>query len=165
MRTNITRMTRELTSTLGRRCVSTTTTITPTETLTGPMRALALQPRLYARVHLFDKAYLVTRGDVVHLPVTLKQVAVGDTLALSAVSSLGSRDYTLAARPPTKGDGDGGRSYLDPALFICSATVIEHTKQPMVTTIKKKRRNRHAKAVKRKQPYTVLRITELESLN
>lgn len=136
-----------------------TESITP---LIPALKKLNLQPRHYAKVHIQDKAYIVTKGDLIHLPVRLPQTKVGDVLSLTTLSSLGSRDLTLRSKIPTRKNQK--RLFLDPKLFKCQATVIEHTKVPMFTTIKKKRRNRHAKAIKSKQPYTVLRVTELQAI-
>lgn len=130
--------------------------------LMSSLQKLNIQPRHYAKVHIQNKAYVVTKGDVIHLPVRLSQTKIGDILSLTTLSALGSRDYTL--RSPIPNAKNQVRTFLDPKLFNCRATVIEHTKVPMQTTIKKKRRNRHAKAIKTKQPYTVLRVTELEAL-
>lgn len=133
------------------------------ETLPSALQKLTMQPRHYAKVHIQNKAYIVTKGDLIHLPVRLTQTKVGDLLNLTTLSSLGSRDFTLRSPIPTKKNSK--REFLNPELFKCQATVVEHTKAPMLTTIKKKRRNRHAKAIKSKQPYTVLRITDLEALD
>lgn len=143
--------------------------------LLNSIARLSLQPKHYAKVHIHDKAYIVTKGDVIHLPVHLKNTNLGDTLTLNRVSALGSRDYTLRStptHPPAQMNVDGTPktkvspkvpvSFVDPALFDIRATVIEHTKQPMQFTIKKKRRNRHAKLVKSKQNYTVLRVSALD---
>lgn len=150
---------------------STTHTTTPTTTtpsefespdnLRTALQKLSLQPRFYAKVHIQNKAYIVTPGDLVHLPITLRHTAIGDSLKLTTVSSFGSREYTLRAPIPSR-KSMPAREFLRPGLVEVQATVVEHTKRPMVTTIKKKRRNRHAKAAKHKQPYTVLRITEVK---
>ncbi|ORY85769.1 ribosomal protein L21-like protein [Protomyces lactucae-debilis] len=115
------------------------------------MAALRLQPRQFAKMRIDGKAYTITNGDVIHLPTRLKNTSVGDTLRLTHAIMVGSRDFTIRGQPFVKED-----------LFECSATVIEHTKQPMLRTIKKKRRNRHAKLVESKQPYTVLRINKIQ---
>ncbi len=135
-----------------------TSTVTRSEgTLTNPkallasLQSLRIQPSQYAKVHLYNKAYIITKGDTIHLPVRLRETKVGDMIKITHASSVGSRDYTIRGAP-----------YVEESLFTCRAVVTEHTKQPMVTTIKKKRRQRHAKAIKNKQPYTVLRITELD---
>lgn len=63
---------------------------------------LKSQGDLYATVQLMGRRYLVTKNDVVTVP-HLKDVQVGDTIALSRVLEVGSRDFTLrpaADSPP-----------------------------------------------------------------
>lgn len=78
------------------------------------------------------------------------EVRVGDTLRLTHASVLGSREYTVKGAP-----------WIDPALFVCRATVIGETSEPMRVKEKTKRRQRRIKKVKSKHRYTVLRIKEV----
>lgn len=141
-------------------CRYNSTTPEPLSTLSTSLQKLSLQPNYYAKVHIQNKAYIVTKGDLIHLPIRLRETSVGDTLSLTTLSAVGSRDYTMSSPAPTGKNQE--RKFLEAGLGRVSATVVEHTKQPMVTTIKKKRRNRHAKAIKNKQPYTVLRVTDVQ---
>lgn len=145
------------------------------ESLLTSLQRLAIQPKHYAKVHIHAQSYIVTKGDLIHLPVKLKGCSIGDSLSLTRISSFGSRDYTLSnpsspsetqmfnpdATPKSKVSHKRELEFIDPGLCTVKATVLEHTKQPMKFTIKKKRRNRHAKLVKSKQNYTVLRVSEV----
>ena len=122
----------------------------PTQLLKS-LEALRLQPQHYAKVQVDGKAYTLTKGDLLHLPTRLKQTQIGDTLRLTHATMIGSRDFTIR-----------GKHYVRDNLFECLVTVVEHTKQPMLRTIKRKRRNRHVKQIESKQPYTVLRVSELK---
>ncbi|GAA6027265.1 hypothetical protein JCM8097_002539 [Rhodosporidiobolus ruineniae] len=62
---------------------------------------LRSQPSHYVNVLLMGRRYLLTPGDVLTVP-KLKNVQVGQRIALTRVLEVGSRDYTLrAALPPS----------------------------------------------------------------
>ncbi|EEB06586.2 aconitate hydratase/ribosomal protein subunit L49 [Schizosaccharomyces japonicus yFS275] len=109
------------------------------------------QPEHYADVHIYDRHFIVTKGDQVTLPFRLKGVNVGDTLKLDKVSSLGSRDFTVKGKP-----------WIDPDYFSIEAVVIGKPKSAESVRVKHKRRHRHDRVLRHVQDYTVLRITKLE---
>ena len=81
----------------------------------------------------------------------LKDVRVGDVLALSEINEVGSRDYTLRGNP-----------VVSPEQVKVHATVVEHTKGKMEVIFKKKRRKGYQKTITHKQTYTRLRIGPIE---
>lgn len=87
--------------------------------------------------------------DVLTIP-RLRDVKVGDVLALDEIHEIGSREYTLRGNPTI------------PANRIkIEATVVEHTKGKMEFIFKKKRRKGYQKTKKHKQTYTRLRIGDI----
>ena len=76
---------------------------------------------------------------------------VGDTLTLDAIHELGSREYTLRGNP-----------VIPPNRVNVDATVVEHTKGNMEFIFKKKRRKGYRKTIQHKQPYTRLRIGNID---
>jgi large subunit ribosomal protein L21 len=95
---------------------------------------------------LAGRKYLLAPRDVLTVP-RLKDVRVGDTLALSEIHELGSREYTLRGNP-----------VIPHNSVRVEATVLEHTRGRMEFIFKKKRRKRYQKTISHKQPYTRLRI-------
>ena len=83
--------------------------------------------------------------DVLTVP-HIKNVNVGDVLALPDIYELGSREYTLRGNP------------IPETTVSVAATVLEHTKGRMVSTFKKKRRKGYQRTIVHKQPYTRIRI-------
>ncbi|CAG8555466.1 5943_t:CDS:1 [Diversispora eburnea] len=108
------------------------------------------QMRYYAVVEIRSQRFLITKNDLV-ITHRLRDVNVGDELRLNRVLELGSKDFTIKGQP-----------LVLEAFYNIKATVIEQPKGPLITIIKKKRRNRHKKHVTHKQTYTVLRISEVE---
>lgn len=113
---------------------------------------LRLATDLYAVFRIHNRPYLVTKGDKVILPFKMKQAEVGDTLKLTDVITLGSRNFTLKGDP------------IDPSLYKLKATVIEKTKRKFEIREVTKRRNRRVRHAKRKGDLTVLRISKLEAI-
>ena len=111
---------------------------------------LRLATDLYAVFRIHNRPYLVTEGDKVILPFKMKQAEVGDTLKLTDVITLGSRNFTLKDDP------------IDPSLYNLKATVIEKTKRKFEIREVTKRRNRRVRHAKRKGDLTILRISKLE---
>ncbi|CCH61038.1 hypothetical protein TBLA_0D05450 [Henningerozyma blattae CBS 6284] len=83
---------------------------------TTDLTPLKLSNELYASFRIHNRPYLVTLGDKVILPFKLKQADVGDTLKLTDVTKIGSRNYTFVDNP------------IDPKLYSLKAIVIEKTK-------------------------------------
>ncbi|KAH8832898.1 ribosomal protein L21-like protein, partial [Flagelloscypha sp. PMI_526] len=111
--------------------------------------ALALirsQPSQYLVANFLGKKYVLTPRDVLTVP-RIRDVKVGDVLALDTIHELGSREYTLRGNPA-----------ISPSLVKVEATVIEHTKARMESKFKKKRRKGYRKTIKSKHPYTRIRI-------
>jgi large subunit ribosomal protein L21 len=80
----------------------------------------------------------------------LRDVKVGDVLALNDIHEIGSREYTLRGGPIPTG------------LVSVSATILEHTKGSMEFMFKKKRRKGYQKTIQHKQTYTRIRIGPIQ---
>ena len=106
---------------------------------------------LYAVFKLHNMPYLVTKGDKVYLPFKLKHAAVGDSLTLNQVTTLGLPDYTY--------NNDQG---IDPKLYTLTAQVLEITREPYREVIRKKQRCRRVKTFPVEPFQTVLTINELK---
>jgi len=96
--------------------------------------------------HINGFPFLVTNGDIIHLPFYLKDAPLGSVLHMTHVSSIGSRTHILQGHPFIRED-----------VFTLKMRVIEITKAPMVVTVKTKQRQRRARHLKNKQNYTVVR--------
>ncbi|CAA9957680.1 hypothetical protein CFE70_001260 [Pyrenophora teres f. teres 0-1] len=138
------------------------------KTLTLSIRTLLpllqTQPAHYITAHLHGRPYLLTRGDTLRLPFQMPNIRPGDVLRLNRATHIGSRDYTLKAPEPVKGNADHGKKvfYLDERLYTCRARVVGIESEPLRIEEKTKRRQRHTKHVKSKLHFTVLKITDLE---
>jgi len=138
------------------------------QTLTPSIRKLLpllqSQPAHYITAHLHGRPYLLTRGDTLRLPFQMPHVRPGDVLRLNRATHIGSRDYTLKAPEPVKGNADRGKKvfYLDERLFTCRARVVGVETEPLRVEEKTKRRRRHVKHVMSKQYFTILKISDLE---
>ncbi|KAK9455322.1 ribosomal protein L21-like protein [Dipodascopsis uninucleata] len=106
--------------------------------------------QLYATFRIHKQSYLVTVGDTVTLPYNLKDAEVGDVIRMTQVETMGSRNFTWKGQP-----------FIDDPRCLVRARVIEHTKEPLQVSIKKKQRTRKTKHVKSKQKHTVIRISEI----
>lgn len=153
---------------------------------------LRAQPPYYIRIHIHDRPYLVTVGDVVRLPFRMAGVVPGDILRLNCATIVGSRDFTLKSPEPlrigrsTKStqdpevpktctvDGqDVGlipgalkkQRYIDERLYECRAVVLGTEAEPMRLIEKTKRRQRRVKTIRSKHKYTILKIKELKISN
>jgi large subunit ribosomal protein L21 len=80
----------------------------------------------------------------------MRDVKVGDTIALTDIREIGSREYTLR-----------GENVAEAGVKV-HATVVEHTKGAMEYIFKKKRRKGYQRTIEHKQPYTRLRIGKFE---
>ena len=138
------------------------THLTPTIRTLLPL--LHSQPSHYITIHIHGRPYLLTKGDTLRLPFNMPHVRPGDILRLNRATHIGSRDYTLKAPEPVKGNADHGKKvfYLDERLFTCRARVVGVETEPLRVEEKTKRRQRHVKHVKSKMNFTVLRVSELE---
>ncbi|KNZ74582.1 putative aconitate hydratase 2 [Termitomyces sp. J132] len=108
------------------------------------------QPSHYIIANFVGRKYILTPRDVLTVP-RLRDVKVGDVLTLDEIHELGSREYTLRGNPT-----------ISPSRVRVQATVVEHTKGKMEFIFKKKRRKGYQKTITHKQPYTRLRIGEIE---
>ena len=108
-------------------------------------------PELYARIHIHKRNLLVTEGDIIKLPVNMKDVKVGDTLVFDQVSELGSRNHTLS----------GDR--IDPSLFSIKGVVLEKSRVKRTVLKKTRRRRRHVRSVVQNNSLTVIRVSELKA--
>jgi large subunit ribosomal protein L21 len=136
--------------------------ITPTIRQLLPL--LQTQPAHYITSHIHGRPYLLTKGDTLRLPFLMPHVRPGDVLRLNRATHIGSRDYTLKAPEPLKGNADHVKKifYLDERMFTCRARVVGVESEPMRVEEKTKRRQRHTKHVRSKMHFTVLRISDLE---
>ncbi|KAF9031401.1 hypothetical protein BDZ89DRAFT_1064021 [Hymenopellis radicata] len=108
------------------------------------------QPSQYVVANLVGRKYVLTPRDILTVP-RLRDVKVGDTLALDEILELGSREYTLRGNPT-----------IPPSHVKVEATVVEHTKGKMEFIFKKKRRKGYQKTKQHKQTYTRLRIGSID---
>ncbi|KAJ7773057.1 ribosomal protein L21-like protein [Mycena metata] len=109
------------------------------------------QPSRYIVATLGGRKHILTPRDLLTVP-RIRDVNVGDVVALSSIHELGSREYTLRGNPVIP-PSSGVRVF---------ATVVEHTKGAMEFIFKKKRRKGYQKLIQHKQPYTRLRIGDIE---
>ncbi|KAF8239345.1 hypothetical protein L208DRAFT_1420749 [Tricholoma matsutake] len=108
------------------------------------------QPSHYVVASFAGRKYILAPRDMLTVP-RLRDVKVGDVITLDEIHELGSREYTLRGNP------------VIPSTSVkVEATVVEHTKGIMEFIFKKKRRKGYQKTIKHKQPYTRLRIGNIE---
>ncbi|KAJ1719648.1 hypothetical protein LPJ53_005625 [Coemansia erecta] len=81
----------------------------------------------------------------------IKDLELGDSLSLTQVTELGSRDYTIKGQP-----------HVDPSLFRIEATVIEHPDGKLFTVTKKKQRTASQKTTYHRNRYTMLRVSKID---
>ncbi|TCD68429.1 hypothetical protein EIP91_010830 [Steccherinum ochraceum] len=118
-----------------------------------PATALSLvrsHPSQYVVASVAGRKYILAPRDLLTVP-RLKDVKVGDVLALSDIHEFGSREYTVRGSPT-----------IPPQSVRVEATVVEHTKGAMETIFKKKRRKGYQKTITHKQTYTRLRIGSID---
>ncbi|KAG5647520.1 hypothetical protein DXG03_009457 [Asterophora parasitica] len=108
------------------------------------------QPSQYVVASFVGRKYILAPRDVLTVP-RLRDVKVGDVLTLDEIHELGSREYTLRGNP-----------VIPTSRVKVEATVVEHTKGRMEYIFKKKRRKGYQKTITHKQPYTRLRIGDIE---
>jgi len=131
------------------RLLQTQATATPPNSISSALSLIRSQPSHYVIANLAGKRYILAPRDLLTVP-RLNDVKVGDTLSLTDIHELGSREYTLRGEP------------LIPAGTVdVKATVVEHTKGRMEEIVKKKRRKGYKKTIKHKQTYTRLRISDI----
>lgn len=131
------------------RALHTQTTQAPAATASA-LATLRSQPQKYVVASVAGRKYLLAPRDLLTVP-RLKDVRVGDVLALSEINEVGSRDFTLRGNP-----------VVPPEQVKVHATVVEHTKGKMEVIFKKKRRKGYQKTITHKQTYTRLRIGPIE---
>ncbi|KAH9935066.1 ribosomal protein L21-like protein [Amylocystis lapponica] len=108
------------------------------------------QPSQYVVASVAGRKYILAPRDLLTVP-RLKDVQVGDVLALSEIHEVGSREYTMRGNP-----------VIPSEKVKVEATVVEHTKGRMEVIVKKKRRKGYQKTIKHKQTYTRLRIGPID---
>ncbi|CAE6418164.1 unnamed protein product [Rhizoctonia solani] len=113
--------------------------------LPSALNLIQSQPSHYAVATVAGRKYLLAPRDVLTVP-RLRDVRPGDSLLLDAVHEFGSREYAVRGTLPVR----------------VTATVLEHTKGPMLEIFKKKRRKGYEKTIKHKQTYTRLRIGSIQ---
>ncbi|KAF5355352.1 hypothetical protein D9758_006092 [Tetrapyrgos nigripes] len=120
------------------------------DTTASALDLIRSQPSRYVVASVVGTRYLLAPRDLLTIP-RLRDVKVGDVIALDEIHELGSREYTLRGNP-----------VIPPSKVKVEATVVEHTKGKMEFIFKKKRRKGYQKTKKHKQTYTRLRIGEIE---
>ncbi|KIY51087.1 hypothetical protein FISHEDRAFT_64601 [Fistulina hepatica ATCC 64428] len=135
---------------LGQLVAATTARNAPKST-SDALKHILSQPSHYIVATFAGRKYVLTPRDLLTVP-HLRDVKVGDVLALDAIHEIGSREYTLRAL----------NGVLPPGKVNVTATVIEHTKGPMEYIFKKKRRKGYKKTIQHKQGFTRLRIGDIE---
>ncbi|KAJ2082684.1 hypothetical protein H4R24_001434 [Coemansia sp. RSA 988] len=108
------------------------------------------QQKYYATVVIKGRPFTVTQNDIIVMD-RIKDLELGDSLALNQVTELGSRDYTIKGQP-----------FVDPSLFRIEATVIEHPDGKQFTITKKKQRTAHQKITYHRNYYTMLRVALID---
>ncbi len=120
------------------------------DSTTSAFQLIRSQPSQYVVASFVGTKYILTPRDLLTVP-HLRDVKVGDVLVLDEIHELGSRDYTIRGNPA-----------IPPDTVKVEATVVEHTKGKMEFIFKKKRRKGYRKTIQHKQPYTRLRIGEIQ---
>ncbi|KAG7443561.1 uncharacterized protein BT62DRAFT_921762 [Guyanagaster necrorhizus] len=129
-------------------CRAAHTVAAPSSTSTA-LELIRSQPSQYVVASVVGTKYLLSPRDVLTIP-RLRDVNVGDVLALDEIHEIGSREYTLRGNPT-----------IPASCIKIEATVVEHTKGKMEFIFKKKRRKGYQKTKKHKQTYTRLRIGDI----
>lgn len=111
-------------------------------------------PALYARIHIHNWDMMVTPGDIIKLPVRMRDVEVGSTLTFSECSEIGSRNHTLSG-------GLNGKGRIDPSLFRIKGVCLEKTRVKRAVKETTRRRRRHVKHVVSNNCLTVIRVSEV----
>ena len=120
------------------------------DSTTAALELIRSQPSQYVVATLAGRKHILTPRDLLTVP-RIRDVKVGDVLTLDEIHELGSREYTLRGNP-----------VIPPSRVKVDATVVEHTKGNMEFIFKKKRRKGYRKTIQHKQPYTRLRIGNIE---
>lgn len=121
------------------------------------LQPLKEAPELYARIHIHNWDMLVTPGDIIRLPVNMRDLKVGNILKFSECSEIGSRNHTLSG-------GEEGKGRIDPYVFSIKGVVLEKSRVKRAVTERTRRRRRHVRHVVSNNCLTVIRISEI-SLN
>ncbi|GBE86370.1 predicted protein [Sparassis crispa] len=127
-----------------------TDTVLPRTSAPSALSLIRSQPSQYVVASVAGRKYLLAPRDLLTVP-RLKDVRVGDVLALSEIHEVGSREYTMRGNP-----------VIPPEKVKVAATVVEHTKGKMEVIFKKKRRKGYQKTITHKQTYTRLRIGPID---
>ncbi|CCL99685.1 uncharacterized protein FIBRA_01706 [Fibroporia radiculosa] len=135
--------------TVARRALHTEAVQTPSTT-PNALSLIRSQPFQYVVASVAGRKYLLSPRDLLTVP-RLKDVRVGDVLALSDIHEVGSREFTMRGNPT-----------IPPENIKVQATVVEHTKGKMEVIFKKKRRKGYQKTITHKQTYTRLRIGPID---
>lgn len=106
---------------------------------------------IFAKVHMHNNAYLVTKGDVMRLPYRFKGLKVGDVIDFEHVSQLGSRDYIFQ-----------GDKYISKDHFNIKGVVTALTAEPMTTNVHHRIKDKGYTRTQRKVTQTIIRVSELE---
>lgn len=119
------------------------------DSTTAALELIRSQPSHYIVASIAGRKHLLAPRDILTIP-RLNDVNVGDVISLSEIHELGSREYTVRGNPVLPTD-----------KVKVEATVMEHTKGNMEFIFKKKRRKGYQKTITHKQPYTRLRIGDI----
>lgn len=112
---------------------------------------LLANQHIFAKVHMHNNAYLVTKGDQMRLPYRFKGLKVGDVINFEHVSQIGSRDHVFQ-----------GDKYISQDHFNIKGVVTALTAEPMTTHVHHRIKDKGYTRTHRKVPQTIIRISELE---
>lgn len=112
---------------------------------------LLANQHIFAKVHMHNNAYLVTKGDQMRLPYRFKGLKVGDVINFEHVSQIGSRDHVFQ-----------GDKYISQDHFNIEGVVTALTAEPMTTHVHHRIKDKGYTRTQRKVPQTIIRISELE---
>ena len=119
-------------------------------TSSAALDLIRAQPNQYIIATLGGRKHILAPRDLLTIP-RMPDVKVGDVVLLDHIHELGSRDFTIRGKPT-----------IPTTKVQVQATVVEHTKGKMESIFKKKRRKGYRKTITHKQPYTRLRIGDIE---
>jgi len=104
---------------------------------------------MYAIIHTGGKQYRVEQGSTIR--VERVESSSGDKLEITAVSLVRNDDGALVLGTP----------WVDGAKVV--ATVVRQDKAKKVRVFKKKKRKQYRRTAGHRQPYTTIRIEQIET--
>jgi large subunit ribosomal protein L21 len=124
---------------------------------------------IYITARLHSRTYLLHPRDILTVPLLKPLQAPGTLLALTRIEEVGSREYAIRS-PAAEGKSLRKTVHwtdrfklpnLPPWIVKCDLTVLEHTRSPLQTHFKKKRRKGYQKTIRTKSGWTRLRVGDI----